>query len=477
MKEQIKDLFKTRKRDRITHLFFNSLIFFVILLLIIGGLGIIGILQKDADEDVFKALGFAIAIIWACIFVGYFLWASYFYNINYGCTETDWNEYFNAQKRKSLGLEVDESELKKPADNNPYKDQTFGLPGGTVRGMIAFTLLFGGIAIMVVSMGMDTDLTANTFFWDHYEFFKTAFLMMIAFYFGSRSLEYLRDRWPSTAQKMRLSGQKPSQMSSDDEYETAHAPAEFSATDIKKILAKSEREEPADESETESLVIKTKQQQLSKEFIQINDNERAKILNDEQIETAAKQHGIEIPAIKAVIEVESRGSGFLKNGKPKILFEGHKFWSHLQKKGIDPQQFLPDNSSILYPKWTRDYYLGGAGEYERLNRAKLIDKESAYYSASWGLFQILGENVQTKWVKRHKNIDAFVEAQFESEYEHLLDFFDFIQNKKAKGKSLLEHLKAKDWASFAYGYNGAGYAKNNYDTKLEAAYQKHTAVG
>jgi len=60
--------------------------------------------------------------------------------------------------------------------------------------MIAFTLLFGAIAVLIVSIGMRNQWDENTVFWDQYEFFKTAFLMMIAFYFGSRSLQYLQNR-------------------------------------------------------------------------------------------------------------------------------------------------------------------------------------------------------------------------------------------------------------------------------------------
>lgn len=469
MKQQLKTLAKNRKKDKLTHLFFNSLIFFVVLLLAIGVGGVIGILNREADEVIFKTLGMCIAVVWACIFVGYFIWAVYFYNINYGYTDKDWENLEAARERLSLGEPVDPSELEEPKEN-PYKDQTFGLPGGTVRGMIAFTLLFGGIAIMVVSMGMDNDLAANTFFWDHYEFFKTAFLMMIAFYFGSRSLEYLKDRWPSTAQKKRLTG-KESTPEFISQLDSQQKPADISPSQLKSVLA------PAEKEETIDLVVKTRQEQLKQEFVQIKDNEEEKKLNHEQIESVAHEFKIETPALQAVIQIESAGSGFLADGKPKILFEGHKFWAHLKEKGIEPEQYLPDNQDILYPKWTRDFYLGNEKEYDRLNKALLIDKEAAYYSASWGLFQILGENVKTKWVRRHKDILAFVEAQHVSEYEHLLDFIDFIQFKKVKGKSLLEHLKAKDWSSFAYGYNGAGYAKNNYHVKLERAYERFSAVG
>lgn len=38
---------------------------------------------------------------------------------------------------------------------------------------------------------------------------------------------------------------------------------------------------------------------------------------------------------------------------------------------------------------------------------------------------------------------------------------------------LIDELQRKDWAGFARGYNGIGYAKNAYDKKLAIAYHKY----
>jgi hypothetical protein len=37
--------------------------------------------------------------------------------------------------------------------------------------------------------------------------------------------------------------------------------------------------------------------------------------------------------------------------------------------------------------------------------------------------------------------------------------------------ALLQALKSKDWAGFAYRYNGAAYKENNYDQRLLTAYK------
>jgi peptidoglycan hydrolase-like protein with peptidoglycan-binding domain len=40
------------------------------------------------------------------------------------------------------------------------------------------------------------------------------------------------------------------------------------------------------------------------------------------------------------------------------------------------------------------------------------------------------------------------------------------------GAGLSKHLRSKNWAAFAKGYNGPGYAKNQYDKKLSTAYAR-----
>ena len=56
---------------------------------------------------------------------------------------------------------------------------------------------------------------------------------------------------------------------------------------------------------------------------------------------------------------------------------------------------------------------------------------------------------------------------FASEAEQLLAFVRFVKVNK-----LDDELRRKDWAGFARGYNGSGYAKNSYDKKMKTAYEK-----
>ena len=188
-----------------------------------------------------------------------------------------------------------------------------------------------------------------------------------------------------------------------------------------------------------------------------------KHLTDAQIGATAEKAGLEFAALKAVALVEANGSGFLPDGRPKILFEGHVFWRELKKQGLDPAKSLPAYADILYPKWDKAKYKGGAAEYRRLEKAERLGVMAARKSASWGMFQIMGFNHA---LCGFRFLADFLTAMYESEAAHLKAALAFI-----KSAGLLPALKKKDWAAFAKGYNGPGYAQNRYDQKLTQAYQ------
>ncbi|MGX7666357.1 N-acetylmuramidase domain-containing protein [Flavobacterium pedocola] len=197
-----------------------------------------------------------------------------------------------------------------------------------------------------------------------------------------------------------------------------------------------------------------------------------KLLSENDLIEFASVYDVELAAVKAVNEVESSGKGFLIDGRPRILFEGHVFWRELEKRNIDPNQYLnPGTQDILYPSWTKKYYLGGSSEYGRLQKAIGLkaDKnvqDAANASASWGAFQIMGFNALALG---YSNIDEFVTKMQRNEREHLMAFGLFL-----KKNDILKFLKNKNWAEFALRYNGKGYKANKYDVKLEKAYQKYS---
>ena len=189
------------------------------------------------------------------------------------------------------------------------------------------------------------------------------------------------------------------------------------------------------------------------------------MLKKEDFIRTARILGCETAALQAVQKVETGGrGGFLMCGKPTILFEGHVFWQQLKKRGIDPNRYLQDNEDILYLKWTKAWYKGGIGEWERLERAKAIHEEAALCSASWGMFQVMGFNHQACG---EASVRSFVSKMSTSEEEQLILTAIFMRNN-ARMKAALAQ---KDWQTFARLYNGSGYKANRYDVKLRQAYE------
>lgn len=181
----------------------------------------------------------------------------------------------------------------------------------------------------------------------------------------------------------------------------------------------------------------------------------------EDLDLLAAEVGIETAALRAVIAVESSGSGFDSTGRPKVLFEPHIFYRQLE--GENRQRAV--DQGLAYLKWgEKPYPKGSDAQYDRINRAMEIDQSAALKSASWGLGQIMGFNHRTVG---YGDVETMVLACLDSEANHVRMMLNFIQNS-----GLIDELRRKDWSGFARGYNGPGYAKNAYDTKLAQAYAR-----
>lgn len=188
-------------------------------------------------------------------------------------------------------------------------------------------------------------------------------------------------------------------------------------------------------------------------------------LTNNAIEQAAKLLAVDTAAIRAVADVESTGEGFLPDGRPKILFEGHVFWAQLKKRGINPAPLQQSYPGIIYPAWTKAHYKGGIWEYDRLNKAKTIHTEAALCSASYGAYQIMGFNYKLCGCA---SVGDMVSKMTGSDDRQLDLFVRFV-----KSSGLDKWLRAHNWAEFARRYNGPGYAQNKYDVKLKQAYDKY----
>ncbi len=170
----------------------------------------------------------------------------------------------------------------------------------------------------------------------------------------------------------------------------------------------------------------------------------------ERLETAA-------PELWAVLTVETQGCGFLPDRRPAILYERHIF---SRETGHRFDGAHPDISN----REPGGYGAGGAHQYERLEQALALDRKAALRSASWGIGQVMGFNAKSAG---YSDVEAMVAGMMVSENDQLLAMSgEIISN------GLHRALQAHNWPAFARGYNGPAYAKNKYDTRLAAAYQK-----
>jgi hypothetical protein len=183
-------------------------------------------------------------------------------------------------------------------------------------------------------------------------------------------------------------------------------------------------------------------------------------LTEADFERAAAALGCDVAAIKAVSEVESRGSAFYDDGFPTILFERHIF--HHLTRG----KFSSLHPDISNPQ-PGGYGRAGKAQRQRFTKAFNLDPDAAMNSCSWGRFQIMGFNHK---MAGYETVGRFVDAMKESEAKQLDAFVRFLKSTKADAL-----LRAHDWAGFARAYNGPNYAKNRYDKKLAAAYKKFSA--
>ncbi|MEM9205565.1 MAG: N-acetylmuramidase domain-containing protein [Pseudomonadota bacterium] len=190
----------------------------------------------------------------------------------------------------------------------------------------------------------------------------------------------------------------------------------------------------------------------------------ARRLTPEDYQKAADLIGCDLPALRAVVSVEARGKGFGVDGRPIILFEPHILYRHL---GPGAKRNRAVKYGIAARKWGAiPYPRTQAARYRQLSAVISIDETAGLKSASWGLGQVIGFNHHAAGFP---TVQDFARAMTASEGDQLLAMARFIVTNKLDAA-----IRAHDWARFARGYNGAGYRKNRYDTKLAAAYRRHS---
>lgn len=188
----------------------------------------------------------------------------------------------------------------------------------------------------------------------------------------------------------------------------------------------------------------------------------ARRLDDIDLPKLGAQIGVGEDELHAFIDVETAGGGFDSQGRPRILFERHKFYLFVpkEKRAAAIKAGLASQTPGGYGKESE--------QYPKLFRAMQIDVHAALMSCSWGLAQVMGFNHK---LAGYDTVEDMVTAFMADEENHLAAAVRFI-----KATKLDDELRRHDWAGFASGYNGAKYRINRYDEKLAAAYKKWAAI-
>jgi hypothetical protein len=164
--------------------------------------------------------------------------------------------------------------------------------------------------------------------------------------------------------------------------------------------------------------------------------------------------GVRAAELWTVLAVETKGCGYLKNRRPQILFERHVFQKETSGR-FDKAH--PDISSR-----TPGGYAGGTLEYDRLEEALALNRTAALRSTSWGIGQVMGFNSK---LAGFDDVEEMVRVMQDGEDAQLMAVARFL----IAGKLHLV-LRARDWPAFARQYNGPDFQKNQYDTRLAAAF-------
>ncbi len=189
-------------------------------------------------------------------------------------------------------------------------------------------------------------------------------------------------------------------------------------------------------------------------------------LTERDYEEFAAQFGVEVPAIKAVVEIETgkQHIGFWAEGKPIINYDLTVFRQMARKNKIDLSRYATSHAAAFGRPNISRYGSYQAAEQALLDCAMSIDSLSAIEGTFWGMFQIGGFN----WhLCGCSSAQDFVKKMSTSERAQLELFGEFLSHT-----GLLKYLQAKNWSKFARWYNGPSYASRGYHTRLARAYAK-----
>lgn len=189
-------------------------------------------------------------------------------------------------------------------------------------------------------------------------------------------------------------------------------------------------------------------------------------LSDADYKYVADKLGIEVAAIKAVVEIEAGKAhkGFRELGKPIINYDMSIVNKFAPKLGVSLSKYRKSHPEI-WGASKKKYGSQQAAEWARFESLRSVNNSLGIYGCFWGMFQIGGFNWK---LCKTKDVNEFYELMCRSERDQLELFANFIESS-----DMVKYLKAKNWAAFASRYNGPSYASRGYHTRMAKAYAKY----
>lgn len=183
------------------------------------------------------------------------------------------------------------------------------------------------------------------------------------------------------------------------------------------------------------------------------------------VTSVANQYDLDPAALMAITDVQSGGKVLaVINGRaePLIKFE----WHYFQRRLSPPDRARAGNLCHSWSIAHSDNCEQQISSWALLNRAVEIDAQTALESAFWGVGEILGMHWRWLGFTSVSELADLCRRDVAGQVDLMMRYIDRA--------GLTGDVRARDWESFARGFNGRAYRKKRYHLKLAAAHGRWT---
>jgi len=185
-------------------------------------------------------------------------------------------------------------------------------------------------------------------------------------------------------------------------------------------------------------------------------------LSETGASATAHSFGVGLAEVWTLLHIAGRSCGYLASRRPEVVFCRRTF--RCETAGVydtqHPELSHPDDGDDDTPS---------ESQYQRLERAVLLDRVAALRSGAWGIGQVLGLHAESLG---YADVEDMVGKMLESEEEQLRCILTF-----AAVNGLLEPLKNHDWARLAERFVEPSRRPEHRDETLRAGFALLVAQG